>query len=255
MPGRVYNATVRGPGRNSGEGVALRIEPEIGGVGVVVVGDFNPAIFTPAWFVLHDLLPANVADNAQIEVIHPQITEFTADFLHLQVTNERFSAETSQAPYVRVCDLVARVFRERLPHTPLKALGINRHVHFRVRSMAERDRIGRTLAPVEPWGALGSNLELAGEQCGMTSLTMSQIDPPGRAPGGRINVTVEPSNRIDDPRLGVYVGVNDYYPIDETSPGTGERLMGVLEENFDVSLRRSEAVIDHVMSLVEEQET
>ena len=65
---------------------------------------------------------------------------------------------------------------------------------------------------------------------------------------------MEPSNQIDDPRLGVYVGINDHYPIDETSLGTGERLMGVLEENFDVSLRRSEAIIDHVMSLAEEQE-
>ena len=233
----------------------MRIEPEIGGVDVVVAGDFNPAIFTPAWFVLHDLLPGNAADNAQVQVIHPQITEFSADFLHLQATIERLSAETSQAPYVRVCDLVARMFRERLPHTPLKALAINRYVHFRVRSPAERDRIGRTLAPVEPWEALGSNLELAGEQCGMTSLTMSQIDPPGRARGGRINVTVEPSSQIDDPRLGVYVGINDHYPIDETGPGTSERLMGVLEENFDVSLRRGEAIIDHVMSLAEEQET
>ena len=255
MPGRVYNAAVRGPERNSGGGVALRIEPEISGVDVVVVGDFNPAIFTPAWFVLHDLLPGDVADNAQVQVIHPQITEFTADFLHLQVTTEHLSAETSQAPHVRVCDLVARMFRERLPHTPLKALGINRRIHFRVRSLAERDRIGRTLAPVEPWGAWGSTLGLDGEHGGMTSLTMSQIDPPGRAPGGRINVTVEPSNRIDDPRLGVYVGINDHYPIGETNPGTSERLVGVLEENFDVSLRRSEAIIDHVMSLAEERET
>ena len=233
----------------------MRIEPEISAVAIVVLGDFNPAIFTPAWFVLHGLLPGNVADNAQVQVVHPQMAVFTADWLHLQVTTEHLSAETSQAPHVRVRDLVARVFRERLPHTPLKALGINRHAHFRVGSPAERDRIGRTLAPVEPWGALGSNLELTGEQCGMTSLSMSQIGPPGRAPGGRINVTVEPSNQIDDPRLGVYVGINDHYPIDETSPGTGERLMGVLEENFDVSLRRSEAIIDHVMSLAEEQET
>ena len=232
----------------------MRLEPEIGGVDVVVVGDFNPAIFTPAWFVLHGLLPERAADSADVEIIHPLTTEFTFDWLHLQAMTGRLSAETSQAPHVRVRDLVARVFREHLPHTPLKALAISRHVHFRVRSMAERDRIGRTLAPVEPWGALGSNLELAGEQCGMTSLTTSQLDPPGRVPGGRINVTVEPSNQIDDPRLGVYVGINDHYPIDETSPGTGERLMGVLEENFDVSLRRSEAIIDHVMSLAEEQE-
>ena len=66
---------------------------------------------------------------------------------------------------------------------------------------------------------------------------------------------VEPSKRIDDPRLGVYVGVNDHYPIDETSPTTGARSTGVLEENFDASMKRSDDIIDHVMSLAEERET
>ena len=89
----------------------------------------------------------------------------------------------------------------------------------------------------------------------MTSLTVSQLDPPGRAAGGRINVTVEPLNRIGDPRLGIYVGVNDRYPIDETSPRTDARSIEALQENFDASLKRSDDIIDHVMSLAEEQET
>ena len=233
----------------------MRIEPEVGGVDVIVLGAFNPALFTPAWFVLHGLLPERAADGAEVALIHPQVTEFTFDWLHLQVTAEHFSAETSQAPHVRVRDLVVRVFREHLPHPPLKGFGINRRVHFRVRSLAERDRIGRTLAPIEPWDRCGLALGPDGEHGGMTSLTVSQLDPPGRAAGGRINVTVEPSTRIGDPRLGIYVGVNDHYPIDETDPRTGARSIEALEENFDASLKRSDDIIDHVMSLAEEQET
>ena len=76
-----------------------------------------------------------------------------------------------------------------------------------------------------------------------------------RSRDGRINVTVEPSNRIGDPRLGIYVCVNDRYPIDETSPRTGARWIETLEENFDASLKCSDDIIDHVMSLAEEQET
>ena len=228
----------------------MRIEPELSEVDVIVLGTFSPALFTPAWFVLHGLLPEGAADSAEVEIIHPLVTEFTFDWLHLKVTAEHFSAETSQAPHVRVRDLVVRVFKERLPHTPWKAFGINRRVHFRVRNPAEQDRIGRTLAPVEPWGRWRRALGPDGEHGGMTSLTMSQIDPPGRASGGRINVTVEPSIRIGDPRSGVYVGVNDHYPIDEASPTTG-----ILEENFDASLERSDDIIDHVMSLAKEPET
>ena len=227
----------------------MRIEPEISGVSVILIGDFNPAIFTPAWFALHSLLPKGTADNAELQVAHQQVTEFSTDWLYLQVRLERFLVETSQAPYIRLRDLVVRVFKDHLYHTPLKAFGINRNVHFRVGSLAERDRIGRTLAPVEPWGDWRHDLEFDGEKGGMTSLTMSQIDPEGRPPGGRINVKVEPSNRIGHGRLGVFVTANDHYAIDDTSPESGERLMRLFEDNFDTSLRRSDGIIDHIMSL------
>ena len=229
----------------------MRIEPEISSVSVVLLGKFNPAIFTPAWFALHDLLPKNAADNATLQIAHEQVTEFSTDWLRLQVTVERFLVATSQAPYIRLRDLVARIFREHLYHTPINALGINRDVHFRVSSFAARDRIGKMLAPVKPWGDWGHDLGLDGEQGGMTSLRMTRVDPEGRPKGGRINVTVEPSNRIGQGRFGVYVKVNDHYAIDDTSPGAGQRLIRLFEDNFDTSLSRCDGIIDHIMSLAQ----
>ncbi len=108
----------------------MRIDPEISRVNIALLGDFNPAIFTPAWFSLTGLLPAHVADSSELEVAHRQITKFSADWLGLEVTAERFVVDTSQAPYVRMRDLVVRVFREQLPHTPLRAFGINRQSAF-----------------------------------------------------------------------------------------------------------------------------
>ena len=231
----------------------MRIEPEISGVDIVVRGDFSPAIFTPAWFALQDLLPQSVADNTELKVAHQQVTAFDADWLSLHVTVDSFSAETSQAPWVRVRDLVARVFREHLIHTPLRAFGVNLDVHFRLGNAEDRDRIGRTLAPTAPWGACGHNLRLDSEHGGMTSLTMSQLRPEGRPAGDQINVIVEPSKRIRDERLGVHVRVNDHYVV-EAAPRTAERLMTVLEENFDGSLKRSEEIVDQVMSLATSRE-
>ena len=179
-------------GRLAKRGRNMRINPEISETSIVLVGSFTPAIFTPAWFVLHGLLPKGTDEIAKLEVAHPQVTSFSAERLILNVIPERFSVETVQAPDVRVLDLVVRTFKEHLNHTPLKTFGINRSVHFRVRSPAERDRIGRMLVPVEPWGAWGEELGLDGTHGGMTSLTMSQIDPKGRPKGGRINVKVEP---------------------------------------------------------------
>ena len=232
----------------------MKIEPEISGVTVVLLGDFNPAIFTPAWFALHGLLPESVADDADLRISHRQVTEFVADWLRLQVTAEQFFVETSQAPHVRLRDLVARIFKEYLHHTPVRAFGINRDVHFRVKSFTERDRIGRTLAPVEPWGAWGHDLGLDGEHGGMTSLTMTQVAPEGRPTGGEVNVTVEPSKRIGKGRTGVYVRVNDHYAIDNAELGSAERLMELFEDNFDTSLERSNGIIDHIMSLAKTKE-
>ena len=127
----------------------MRIEPEISGVEVVLLGDFNPAIFTPAWFAMHGLLPKAAADTADLQVAHRQLTVFSTDWLHLQVATNRFVADTGQAPHVRVRDLVVRVFREHLLHTPLKGMGINRNVHFRVGSSAERDGLHR-LGELQP---------------------------------------------------------------------------------------------------------
>ena len=232
----------------------MRIEPEVSGVSVVLLGNFNPAIFTPAWFALHGLLPEGVADSADLRVAHQQVTEFAADWLLLQVTVDRFSVQTLQDPHIRLRDLVARIFKEHLHHTPLRAFGINREIHFQVKSSAERDRIGRVLAPVEPWGAWGQDLGSDGRQGGMTSLTMTRLNPEGRPNGGQINVTVEPSYRISNRQTGVYVGINDHYAIDNAELGTAERLIDLFDDNFNTSLERSNGIIDHIMSLAKTKE-
>ena len=87
-----------------------------------------------------------------MQVAHQQLMAFSTEWLRLEVTPDRFLAETLQAPHIQLLDFIVRVFKEHLHQSPLVALGINRQVHFQVKSLAARDRIGRTLAPVEPWG-------------------------------------------------------------------------------------------------------
>lgn len=246
--------TAPAPEVQGGKTGHMRVEPEISGVSIVLLGQFNPAIFTPAWFAMHAILPKSVEATAKLQIAHPRVTAFSTDWLRLEVTTDRFRVETLQAPYIRLRDLVVRVFKEHLHHTPLTAFGINRDVHFQVSTVTARDRIGRTLAPVEPWGDWRHDLGSDGDHGGMTSLTMSQVDPEGRPKGGRINVTVEPSNRIGQGRAGVYVRVNDHYAIENPGPGDLERLMELFEGNFEASLRRSDDLIDHIMSLAVSRE-
>jgi len=233
----------------------MRIEPEMSGVSIVLLGSFNPAIFTPAWFAMHDILPQSAAEEAEVQVVHAQLSVFSTEWLQLQVTPDRFRAATQQGPHVRVLDLVVRVFNEHLFHTPVHAFGINHDVHFRAPSPAARDEFRRRLAPVEPWGDIAEMLELSGEHSGMVSLTMRQSHPEGRPPGGQINVTVGPSVRIDGGHSSIYVNVNDHYTVgDDATPDSRAELFGFLEEDFESSIRRADAIIDHVISLAKDQE-
>lgn len=227
----------------------MRIQPELSGVDIVVLGDFNPTIFSPRWFSANGLIRASLADSAQVQVIHQEVSDFVADWLHIQVMRDRFHAETSQAPFVRLRDLVLRIFSEYLPHTPLRAFGINFYVHFLVDSPSIRNQIGTTLAPVEPWGPCRESLDLDSASGGMTHLQMSQLAPGGRNPGGQVNVRVEPSARVGLSGTGIFVSVNDHFAGSSTSPEVADSLMEILGEEFGQSLERSEGIVDQVMSL------
>lgn len=241
-----YNAFAIELGRD------MRIDPEISAMSIVAVGNFSPAVFHPAWFSLHGLLPAEAAEAAKEQlVVSPEATAFAFDWLTVEVKTEVFSMTTSQEPCVRVRDLAARLFGERLADAPVRALGINRTVHFRVRDMRARDRIGQTLAPKGAWGEWAKSLGTDGDHGGMTSLTMTQVGLDDRPDGDAINVKVEPSVLIGEKRAGVYVAVNDHYKIDQVSGESSERLLAILADRFEESCRWSEGIIDHVMSLAE----
>ena len=227
----------------------MRIEPDIAGTQIVLLGAFNPAIFTPAWFALHGLLSENQADTVEPEIVHNQISVFQADWFHLQVTPDRFSIETTQAPNVRVRDLVMRLFGELLPHAPVTAIGINNSVHVKAGNKEEWNRIGTTLAPPPAWGPWCGKLDLDGDSGGMKSLVMSQPIPAGRPEGSAINITVEPSARVGAGQAGVFVLVNHHFAISKASLDSGRSLAELLEQYFEKCEDMSHGIFDHVMSL------
>jgi len=233
----------------------MRIEPEFGGASLVMLGNFNPTIFTPAWFALNGILTARQAEAAEVEIVHSQVSSFRVDWLMVRVEQGRFWAETNEAPYIRISDFACRTFGEFLPHTPVSRLGINRMVHFNVGSIATRHRIGRKLAPPQAWGKWG-NVLIDGppeKQGGLVSLSM-QKDLPDDRPAGYIQVTVQPSIKIAG-SAGIYMLVNDDYQLRDPDKvvGCGE-ILRILTECFESSIQRSEAIIDGIMALKAEVE-
>ena len=46
----------------------MRIAPEITGASLVLLGNFNPSIFVPAWFGWHGLLPEKTVEAAELKI-------------------------------------------------------------------------------------------------------------------------------------------------------------------------------------------
>src|SRR5689334_581588 len=118
----------------------MRIPPAESGVSIVLTGSMNPAIISPEWLGRHKVLAQDMVDSADIQVIHKEVSVFRCGWGAVHVNRDRFQAATNEAPYVRLCDLVAKVFGELLPNTPIDALGINLMVHFNTPSMVARDK-------------------------------------------------------------------------------------------------------------------
>jgi hypothetical protein len=229
--------------------MALRIEPEISGVSIVLRGHFNPSIFQPFWLALQGLISEEDAESAKVSVIHPEICNFAIEpnFI-LNVQADRFVISTATAPLIAVSDLCSRIFGDFLPHTHVNQVGINRSVHFSVGSAAERNRIGDLIAPKKPWGEWGSDLnsEDLATQGGLQSMTMINKKVSDRE-AGWVQARIEPSQSIGKGESGIFMEVNDHYQLNAASDALPA--MKILQEGFDESLARSDMIIDQIMSL------
>ncbi len=207
--------------------------PELQGINIVLVGNFNPSIFQPVWFASEDLIRRGEADAAKIEIIHPDLAIFDIEGYRIEVNQIRFSISTTQAPYFEVIrDLTLGTFRS-LKHTPISMMGINFLAHFKIDSEEKWHEIGHILAPKPPWGdALDSP--------GLRSLTMEESKRrDGRA--GHLRVKVEPSVKIIP---GIYLDINDHFQKPSGSKTTGsEEIMTILDNSWEASLERSDKII------------
>ena len=195
------------------------ITPELQAVSVVLVGDFNPKIFQPAWFASQEMIWKSEADDAKIDIIHHEVTSFSLDWVKLAVTAERFSVTSeSESHYDVMRDLVINCFA-LLKHTPIRLMGINRTMHFRMSSEDAVNSLGFRLVPPEPWQSLLPS-------GAMRSLTMESLR---KQPEGYIRVEVEPSAKINP---GIFIAVNHHYIIGKGA----EEVVSLLQHEWASSL-------------------
>ncbi len=219
--------------------MAARVKPEFETASVVLVGNFNPRIFHPAWLAARDLIAEDAVEGSTIGAITDQVAAFRVDWLELHILASRFQASTSDpSHYPSLSELVRGVF-SLLEFTPVRQMGINRSLHLRVRDEDEWHRLGDLWAPKEPWQDILSGKRPCGRP-GTGALTI-QGDREGST-AVYTRVTVAPSGKVTP---GIYVSTNEHYQLAEEEPvGT---LMRTLEAEWTEAQDFALRVADHLL--------
>lgn len=216
-------------------------------VSVVLVGTFNPAIFSPAWLAKMGLISDTALETAKIEYNLPEIAKFAANDMSYEVVSTRFQLRTENEPFIVASDATAKIFGELLPHTPIKQLGINFETHFSTLSLEQRTNLGRALAPLEPWGGFGSRIKQdASRRGGMVTLVMQESEPNDRALGHR-QARIEPSKKLNK-ETGVAIHINDHFEYQQDAKvSDATEVISILQNRFDDSLAESRKIAGELM--------
>ncbi len=215
------------------------------GLAIVANGSFNPAIFHPAWLAKEGIITADEDAAAEIEIVHSEIARFNFSGVSIDVQSERFVIKMDVEPFVRAADLFYLIFGEKLPHAPVRSVGINFIAHASLGSFDQRQRFGRRLAPIEAWGPFGERMERKerSKTGGFSTLVMrASYEEFGES--GAVNVTIQPSTRVAND-AGVFISVNNHFSEDV---GTENGMATVIVDRFDEAVQNSREIISHLIS-------
>ena len=201
---------------------------------LVLIGDLNPHIFQPEWFVVQKLLGEKEGASAKVEVIHSDITVFNLDWLRLEVTRDRLVATTKDDRYHETLrDLIIGTFTV-LSHTPLKMLGINTTFDYLLTEEEIWHNIGNQLAPKDIWKKIM-------DTPGLRSL---RIEGKGVVKDNYKNI-VRVSVSPTDVKLELRIHINDHYELTDLKGDfiNGSGITDVLTKEWPNSKVKAEEII------------
>ena len=182
---------------------------EIFGGNIVVLGDFNPAVFSPQWLELNKLIgaeDAKAATEAKDLVVSSRATQVVTEAFTLQVTPDQMIVQSTLvlSPIIRDIAVGALML---LSHTPVRALGMNYMAHFKLASVNDRHHIGDVFAPKDIWYKL---FDPEIYSAGVANLQIKvEVGKRGETPQTKDfkNITMQPSSQVPN---GVYFQLNDH---------------------------------------------
>lgn len=207
-------------------------------ISVVFIGKFNPAIFQPLWFSSEGLIRESEGKEARIELIHPDATIFSLDWIRIEVLRDKLIFRSLQDENEEIiADLIIGTFK-LLRHSPIYKMGINKEVQFTAENDKAWHKIGDTLAPKDIW-------ENIVNKPGMNNLTMESQRSEDTYTG-YIRTKIEPDPKK---RYGVLISVNDHYEIEmkENEIVNSDEIIKIFESKWKASLKKSNEIITYLM--------
>jgi len=204
---------------------------------IVFLGNFNPAIYHPEWLEKFKILPIQEIQWAEGEktemkeipykngtlvlkkipplMVTPDLTELFFPSLRLTVNSERFECSTEERRnFSLVKDVVIKIF-SLLSHTPIKAVGINFHAHWKFKDPSDvilKNLFAKNDSAFQ--NSLGPDYHIGG--------TIWSIQK-----GVKSSLKIEKSNKLDN---GVYIQANYHKDIETIQT---EQPINFIQENYD----------------------
>lgn len=234
----------------------MKHTPEILSSSIVVVGNFNPAIFTPDWLEQNNLIgkgdaiTAREGSEGRNLIISRQVATFESEWFALEVVEGRFSLTSKGGLSPAIKDLAAGIF-QLVPHTPVIAVGLNFIAHYKLSSEDDYHKMGDILAPKSVW-----NSAFPDGAPGLADLSI-RIQDGNRGEklksADEKRITVKPSNIV---KYGVHLSYNDHR--DVRSDGIramkpAERVANIIDSDWESSWADAIKVFDNVLAKTLEQ--
>ncbi|MBS1190986.1 MAG: hypothetical protein H6R10_2778 [Rhodocyclaceae bacterium] len=224
-------------------------QAEIFGSSIIAVGSFNPAIFSPDWLLRNQLIgqgDCETALSSESLIVSRQVCAYETAWFALQVLEEQFSL-TSKGPLTPAFSDLAIGILSLVPHSPIRALGLNFHAHYRLGSEADYHRVGDVLAPKVIWRDLFPG---DGFSAGMADLTIRIQETNERREALSKNekrISIQPSSKL---RYGVYMSYNNHNVIEASGDllPPGEQAAGIIEADWLKTWEDATRVFDGLIS-------
>lgn len=212
----------------------MNLNEQIKNLSIVLVGQFNPSIITPHWLSTKKSIRESEADNAEIKIIHPEISEFKLSFAEIHVTQDKFIINcNNEADFDLAKDLVISIFNF-LNETPVSGIGLNHIIHFSFPNAKLYNNFGNWLAPHHIWNEHVVNPKL---------LELKITEPFSESNPVKNLTTISTSEKFK--QFGVRYQLN--YHI-EVSRCKNKSIASIIIDNWEVSMDKSNKIFNSIIN-------